>query len=157
MTKTIATITAVGALAAAATPAAAADVAYQGKTKGGHTITFKRSGSKIRSISSAVPVVCATSSGGAFDTKAGADIYQPPGKFALGQAVKRKAMQRTPFYPAKVTKNYTVTTAAKKNGKVTGKLDENFSYSILGLDLYGNSYIRIYICQGVTTFTASPK
>jgi hypothetical protein len=117
----------------------------------------KREGSKIKSISSAVPTVCSTSSGGAFDTKAGADIYQPPGRFALGGAVKRKALQRTPFYPAKVTKNHTVTTKTGRNGKVTGKLDENFSYSILGLDLDGNSYIRIYICQGVTTFSASPR
>jgi hypothetical protein len=154
MKKTSATLAALAALAVAAAPAAATD--YKGKTKAGHTITFKRSGTKITKLQSMVPTLCATSSGGTYDTKAGGDPYMPPGSFQIGETTKRKTLQRTAFYPAKVTKNYTFTAKSGKNGKVSGKLDENFSYSILGIDLYGNPYIRIYICRGVTTFTASP-
>jgi hypothetical protein len=146
------------ALAVAAAPAAAKSVAYKGKTKAGDTITFTRDGPKIKNIQSMVPTICVTSSGGTGGSSAGGDLYKPPGAYALGQTVKRKALQRTPFYPDEVTKSYTVATKGAGNGKVTGKLDENFSYSILGIDPFsGNSYIRIFLCRGVTTFTAMAK
>ena len=157
MNKTSSILIALLALAVAAAPAGAKTVAYKGKTKSGHSITFKRDGAKIKNVQSMVPTVCLTTSGGTDSTRTGGDIYKPPGAYELGKTTKRKGFQRTPFYPAKVTKNYTLTAKPGRNGKVTGKLDENFSFSLLGLDPWsGNSYIRIFICQGVTTFTAKP-
>jgi hypothetical protein len=158
MKKTLVIPAALAALAVAAAPAGAKSVAYKGKTKAGNTITFTRDGSKIKNVQSMVPTICMSSTGGTGGSSAGGDPYKPPGAYVLGQTVKRKALQRTPFYPSEVTKNYTLTTKPGRNGKVTGKLDENFSYSILGIDPFsGNSYIRIFLCRGVTTFTAAPK
>jgi hypothetical protein len=158
MKKTTLILISLLSLAITAAPAAGKTVAYKGKTKSGHSITFKREGGKIKNVQSMVPTVCLTTSGGSDSTRTGGDIYQPPGAYALGKTTKRKAFQRTPFYPAKVTKNYTLTAKTGSKGKITGKLDENFSFSLLGLDPWsGNSYIRIFICQGVTNFTAKPK
>ena len=151
------TLLAVAALVAAAVPAAEAKpVSYKGKTKGGHTITFKRSGNTVSAITTLVPTVCASSTDSSSTPKAGADIYQPGASFKLGKTGKTKVLQNSTFGYGKHTKNYTFSSKKGRRGKVTGKLDVNFSYLVP--NLYGSfgSY-SIYICRGVTSFSAAPR
>ena len=153
-TQTIKPLMALAAMAlllVAAPLASAKSVSYKGKTKGGSSITFKRSGNSISKINSAVPVVCVSSTSSA--TRAGADIYQPGGSFRLGTTGKRKIKQRSAMaYSLKLTKNYKFTSKRGRGGKVTGKLDVNFSYLVPSL--YS---MQIFICQGVTNFSAMPR
>jgi len=66
--------------------------------------------------------------------------------------VKSKALQPAAMnVGAKATKNYEVT-VNRRGRTVSGKLKLNFSFLIP--DLYG---ARIYICSGVTTFSATPR
>ena len=150
MTKAIAALAAATLLVVGAPAAQAKPVDYKGKTEGGSSIKFKRSGNKIRSINSAVPVVCVSSTSS--QTKAGADIYRPGGSFKLGKTGKRKIMQRSAMGYGKLTKNYKFSSKRGRGGKITGKLDVNFSYLVPSL--YG---MTIYICRGVTDYSAKPR
>jgi hypothetical protein len=156
MSRALTTAIAVVALMAAAPAVEAKSVSYKGKTKGGHAITFKRSGSTLKSIKTLVPTVCVPTTGGGQSPKAGADIYQPGASFKLGKTGKTKVLQNSTFGYGKHTKNYTFSSKKGKRGKITGKLDVNFSYLVP--NLYGGfgSY-SIYICRGVTSFSASPR
>jgi hypothetical protein len=156
MRKLTLAILAAVALVAAAAPAGAKAVSYKGKTKGGHTITFKRSGNKLSAISTLVPTVCASSTSPSATPRAGADIYQPGASFRLGRTGKTKVLQNSTFGYGKHTKNYTFSSKRGRGGKITGKLDVNFSYLIP--NLYGGfGAYDIYICRGVTSFSASPR
>ncbi len=93
---------AVGALAAAA-PAAAKPVSYQGKTSGGTKITFKRSGGAVTKLSTYVPVMCVSSR--TSDTMTGTDPFLPPGKIAIGPEFAAAASQSSSFGSASHTKN----------------------------------------------------
>ena len=56
---------------------------------------------------------------------------------------------------AKATKTYTLDLAKKaKNGKVRGDLRVSFSFIRPGLTIYD---MEIFMCQGTTKFTATPK
>jgi hypothetical protein len=140
---------AVVALVVAAAPAAADAKRYKGKTKGGSSITFTLSGKKISKVNTVVPAICLSIQSTA--SRAGAELYQPPGSFTLGKTVKRKASKRPSAlarYP--LTMNYTFS-SKKRGGKVTGKA--KVSYSFIIPSLFGNP--TIYTCLGTTSFTAS--
>ena len=149
--KKIATALALTALVAA--PAAAEAASYKGKTKGGSSITFKLSGKRISKINTVVPTLCVETTGSGL-SRAGAELFQPPGKFKLGKTTKRKALQPAAMNGGtKATKNYTVS-AKRSGGKVTGKLKVNFSF--LRLDLF-RRLPYTYICSGSTTFSAKAR
>jgi hypothetical protein len=149
------------AVAVAATlvlvPAALAKpVAYKGKTKGGSSITFKLTGKKAKSINTVVPTICVETTG-TYDSRAGAELFQPPGKFKLGKETKAKALQPAAMNAGNdATKNYTVKLGKKKkrSGKIAGKLSLNFSFIRPGLTIYD---LKIFLCQGSTTFSAKPQ
>jgi hypothetical protein len=157
MKTAITTLTAIVAAGLVPAAAEAKAVSYKGKTRGGHTITFKRSGSKLSGVSTMIPTICvSTTRSGPGTTKAGADIYQPGGRFKLGKQVKRTIKQGSAFYSSPITKHYTFKSKAGRRGKVTGKLNVNFSYLVPDLIGYFGSYL-IFICQGSTTFQATPR
>jgi hypothetical protein len=131
-------------------PAAGAATLH-GTTDGGNTITLKRSGSKVSKIKTMVPTMCMETTGSGM-TRAGGELFRPPGSFTLGRQRKAKALQPAAMNSgAKATKNYTVKVTSAGARAVQGKLSVNFSFLIP--DLF-RSMPYIYLCQGTVTFTA---
>ncbi len=152
-TSTITALVAALGLAVAAAPAAARPVAYQGKTKGGYSVTFKRSGARISGITTGVPTVClATNRYGR--SESGVELFQPPGAFTLGRTAKVSAYQKPVMYYSKVTKNYTVTVKRGARGRISGRLKVVFSFIV---PTFPMPSMIIYGCVGSTTFTAKPR
>ena len=99
-----------------------------------------------------VPAMCVETTGSGY-TRAGAELFRPPGSYALGHRKKAKALQPAAMNQGiKATKNYTVKLRDAGGGAVSGKLSVNYSFLIP--DLF-RSMSYIYMCQGTTTFTAS--
>ncbi len=155
MTRTarIAALTAALSVLAAAPALAAKTVSYRGKTKGGHTITFKRQGNRVWWISTMAPTVCLPSNRTDRQPIAGAEIYTPPGYEIVGRKVTFEDLQKPAMYYSKVTKHYETTLKAGPNGRLSGKLHLSFSFLI---PTYPMPAVIIYLCTGDTTFTASP-
>lgn len=151
MNKTTATILVIaGLLAIPATSSAA--VSYKGKASGS-SITFKLSGNKISGIRTVVPTVCVETTGSGM-SRAGGELFRPPGRFTLGKARKVKALQPAAINSGtKATKNYTVS-ASKSGRRIKGKL--KVSLSFLRLDLF-RRLPYTYICTGTAKFSASPR
>ncbi len=84
MTKPAATMLVACGVLALAEPSVAEAVTYKDKTSGGSTITLKRSGSSIRSIRTVVPTICTETTGSGL-SRAGAELFQPPGRARLGR------------------------------------------------------------------------
>lgn len=125
---------------------------YKGKTKGGSSITFALKGKQVTGIRTVIPTLCLETTGG-YASRAGGELFQPVAAGRIGRTVKSKALQPAAMnVGAKATKNYEV--QLKQRGKVvSGKLKLNFSFLIP--DLFTGAHI--YICSGVTTFTARPN
>jgi hypothetical protein len=142
-------------VAALAAPAASAakPVAYTGKTSGGSSITLKRSGSQVKALRTVVPTVCVETTGSG-QTRAGSELYRPPGAFTLGKERKVKALQPAAMNSGtKATKNYTVKVTSS-GSKLKGKL--RLSFSFLRLDLF-RTLPYTFICTGTAKFTAKPR
>ncbi len=153
MNKAISALAVAGLLVGAAS-AEAKSVKYAGKTTSGHKITFKKSGNRIKNVKSGTPVVCLPGTTG-YSSRAGADVFNPPGAFRVGTTTKRKKLQKTGMWYSKVTKNYKVTTK-KAGNKIKGKLHMSFSYAMPVFDYWGARLV-IYACSGDTKFTARPR
>jgi hypothetical protein len=154
MIKTITSLALLGLLALAA-PAAAKPVAYKGKTKSGHTVTFKRSGSTVSALKAGIPVACVSSR--TSDTKAGVETYLPPGKTKIGRERKVSLEQSVGLgMQSSATKNYTLT-LTRKGRNVTGKLHVNFMVVEPYYNAWGYLDGNTFICQGDTSFTARPR
>ena len=89
-TRTVAALAAVTSLVAADV-STAKPVHFEGKTKGGYPISFKKAGNKISGIDGLVPTTCVSPEGGS--PIAGGEIFKPPGAFRLGQTRKAQALQ----------------------------------------------------------------
>lgn len=155
MTKVLTTtLLAVLALAARAIGAAGAHAAaYAGKTRDGSSIRLKVAGNKVSAIRTTVPTSCVETTG-SFGTRAGAELFQPPGSFALGRAGRARALQPAAMNGGtRATKNYTVD-VRKAGSKLTGTLRVNFSFLRPGPDIY-SSYI--FICTGSTRFSLAAR
>jgi hypothetical protein len=144
------------ALAAAATFAVgvsgAGAATLEGTTDGGTTITLKRAGKKVSKIRTLVPTICVETTGSG-QSRAGGELFRPPGRFTLGRKAKATALQRAALNHAiKATKNYTVKVKRMGRRAVKGKLSVN--YSFLVPDLF-RTLPYIYMCQGTAKFTAS--
>ena len=149
-TLALRTATLAAAASFALVPAAGAATLH-GTTKDGTKITLKRSGSKVSKIRSMVPTMCVETTGSGY-TRAGGELFEPPGSFAIGGQRKAKALQPSAMnHGTEATKNYTVKLAGAGGRAVSGKLSVNFSFLIP--DLFRNMPY-IYMCQGTTTFTA---
>jgi hypothetical protein len=137
---------------ALAGPAAAKPVAYKGKTSGGFEITFTRVGGAVKGVQTLLPTSCVPAGEGT--ARAGDEIYEPPGKLALGREVRKSALQDAAMHYDDVTKNYRFNAKKHRDGKITGRLHVNFSFQtvIFGADpkLLG------WVCQGDGTFSAKP-
>jgi hypothetical protein len=144
------TLICVGLLALVAVPTAnAAD--YSGKTKGGSSISLKLKGKKASGIRTVVPTICIESTGSG-KTRAGSELFQPPGSFKLGRKGTAKALQPAAMnMAADATKTYTV--ELRKSGRrgVKGDLRVSFSFIRPGLTLYD---MEIWLCNGTTSFSA---
>jgi hypothetical protein len=148
--KTVMVLVLAGLLMAPAGSTAA--VSYKGKASGS-SITFKRSGNQISGIRTVLPTVCVETTGSGL-SRAGGELFRPPGRFTLGRTRKVKSLQPAAMNSGtKATKNFTV--AAKRSGRrVTGKLRVSFSF--LRLDLF-RRLPYTYICSGSAKFSASPR
>jgi hypothetical protein len=136
-------------LVTVAAPAAhAAPVRYAGKTDEGSKVSFVVSHGKLRSLETMVPTSCVSAQGGT--PRAGLDLFEPPGGFALGRTIKRTVeKQDTAMTYYDVTKNYTVTT--RRSGKtIKGELAVNWSW----VDV---SVPKLYTCVGNARFSAKPR
>jgi hypothetical protein len=146
-----ATIALAAALAVAVTaPAAgAAPVKYAGKTKENTRISFAVSKGKLSRIKTYVPVACVSAQGG--PPRIGQDVFQPPGRFAIGRTVKRRAMEQdTALAYWKVTKNYTVRTR-RSGRRIKGEVAVNFSYTVIGI------LPKLFVCVGNAHFSVKPR
>jgi hypothetical protein len=151
--KAAATMLVAGGLLALPGASVAEAVTYKGKTSGGSTITLKRSGNSIRSIRTVVPTICTETTGSGL-SRAGAELFRPPGRTTLGRTRKVKALQPAALNNgSKATKNYTLR-VTRSGRRVKGKL--RLSYSFLRLDLF-RSMPYVYICSGSATFVARPR
>lgn len=152
MTKAL--TTAVLAIAALAIGAAGAQgAAYAGKTRDGSSIRLKVAGTKVSGIRTMVPTSCVETTG-SFGTRAGAELFQPPGSFALGRAGRTRALQPAAMNGGtRATKNYAVD-VRKAGARLTGTLRVNFSFLRPGVDIY-HSYI--WVCTGSTKFSLAPR
>ena len=155
MRKLIVALGAVALLAPTA-PAMGKTLTYKGKTKGGHTITFKRNGKKVWYIYTAVPTVCLSYNRPGAKPISGAEEFNPPGPQIVGKKGTWKYLQKPSLYYNKVTKHYEVTInkSRSRKGKLTGKLHLTFSF------MYPTYPIPLtinYGCVGKTTFSAKPK
>jgi hypothetical protein len=149
-------VTAVAALTASlalTAPAMAKPVASKGKTAGGYEISFKRSGGSLLGLRTMVPTTCAPTLPA--PTRAGAELFEPPGRIAVGREVTSTVVQDPAMHYAEVTKNYRVTTKKSRNGTITGRPHVNFSYQTIG---YTHSIVLVgYVCQGDDTFKLRPS
>jgi hypothetical protein len=141
---------------AAAAPAVAKPVSYKGKTKAGHTITFKRTGGSVNRLRADIPVLCVSTR--TSDTRAGAESFNPPGRIRIGgeQAIEAELPVGMGMGDT-ATKNFHVTLERGRRGVISGKLDLNF----MAIEPYFNSmgYLdgNTFVCQGSTTFRARPR
>jgi hypothetical protein len=154
MTRSARLVVLVAALAlVAAAPAAAKPLNYKGKTKGGHSITFKREGKKVWHIYTMIPTVCLPTNRVGARSSTGAEIFNPPGPQIIGRKGTWEILQDAAMYYNPVTKHYEVTLnkSPKRNGRVSGKLHLTFSYII---PTYPMPSMITYACVGKTSFTA---
>ncbi len=137
--------------------ALAKPVAYSGKTSGGTTIKFKRSGGTVTKIAAYLPATCVSTR--TSDVRTGADPFTPPGRFALDgteQAASAEAQPTSFGMGSTTTKNYHVTVSGKGK-KVTGKLHMNFTSIEPFYNAWGYLDGNTFICQADATFTARPR
>ena len=134
--------------------AVAKPVAYSGTTSGGNPITFERSANSVKRVSGYIPATCVPSFPGN-PTRAGDELFAPPGRLALGREVRKTAAgQDAALHYSEVTKNYRFSARKRARGVITGRLHVNFSYQTVG---YSSTFILVgYICQGDATFKARP-
>lgn len=152
MTKVL-TTTVLTVLALAVGAAGAHGAAYAGKTRDGSSIRLKVAGGKVSAINTTVPTSCVETTG-SFGTRVGAELFQPPGSFALGRAGRARALQPAAMNGGtRATKNYTVD-VRKAGAKLTGTLRVNFSFLRPGVDIY-HSYI--FVCTGSTKFSLAAR
>ena len=140
-------------LFAAAPALAAKTVNYKGKTSGGHTITFKRQGSKVWWISTMTPTICLPINRVGAKSITGAEIFTPPGYELVGRKVTFEDKQKPAMYYNDVTKHYEVTLRPGPKGKLSGDLHLTFSFIV---PTYPMPTMIIYSCLGTAKFTASP-
>lgn len=153
MTKVLTTV-ALAVLALASIGATGANgAAYAGKTRDGSRIRLKVAGNKVSAIRTTVPTSCVETTG-SFGTRAGAELFQPPGSFALGRAGRARALQPAAMNGGtRATKNYTVD-VRRAGAKLNGTLSVNFSFLRPGVDIY-HSYV--WICTGSTRFSLTAR
>lgn len=152
MTKVM-TTTVLALLALAFGAASAQGAAYAGKTRDGSSIRLKVVGSRVSAIKTSVPASCVETTG-SFATRAGAELFQPPGSFALGRAGRARALQPAAMNGGiRATKSYTVE-VRRAGAKLTGTLRVSFSFLRPGVDVY-HSYV--FVCTGSTRFSLAAR
>jgi hypothetical protein len=147
----IITALAATALLVASVPAAAEAMTYKGRTEGGGRISFSVAGKTVSRVNGAVPTLCLETMG-SYQSRAGAELYQPPGSFRLGRTAQVKALQPAAMNQGiNATKTYTFSSRPAGHGKVRGQLRLSFSFLRPGPSIY-QSYI--YMCSSSVSFSA---
>lgn len=134
----------------AASAAKPASGKYTAKTENGGKFTFKLAGQKISGIKGLLPTICLETAG-SYQSRAGSELFRPPGTFILGKNKKAKAKQPAAMNQGiEATKNYEV--LIKPSGsRLKGKVKLNYSFLTPGPDIY-TSYI--WVCQSSVSLTA---
>jgi hypothetical protein len=129
-------------------------VAYKGTTEGGGLIAFRLSGDRITGVNGVVPTVCLESMG-SYQSRAGAELFQPPGSFTVGRTRQVNALQPAAMNQGiDATKTYSVSTKRAPGGRIKGRLKLSFSFLRPGPSIYP-SYI--YMCSSSVSFSAKEK
>ena len=124
---------------------------YTARTENGGKFKFKLSGRKVAGITGVVPAICLETTG-SYQTRAGGELFNPPGSFGLDRTGKVKVLQPAAMNRGtKATKNYTVT-MKPAGSKVKCKVKLSYSFLTPGYDIY-HSYI--WICSSSVKFTAT--
>jgi hypothetical protein len=139
-----------------AAPAGAKPTRYVGKTSAGDRITFSVGGGRVSAVRTATPTICVPTQG---TPQAGTDLYQPPGRFALGRTTK----VQTPgpvdsaMHYGEVTKWFHFTAKRGKRGRVTGTLHQNFAFETVASDPWTGLSLVGWVCQGDARFSARQR
>ena len=116
---------------------------YKGKTKEGTKISFVVDRIWVDQFSTLLPTTCVSAQGGTPNVDF--TEWQIPYKYRLGVAAKVDY--------GDPTKHYHITTHRGKGGRVTGKLQIN--YSLLGSDTFGD--YMLWECLATANFNLRPR
>ncbi|HEU4656816.1 MAG TPA: hypothetical protein VFR97_04805 [Capillimicrobium sp.] len=133
--------------------ATAKPVAYEGRTSSG-TVTFDRSGDTVSNLRGLVFVACASTK--TSDTKAGAELFDPPGTVAMGHEVELEAEGDSAVASHRVTKTYRMTLTPGRRGVVRGELHLTFMLFEPMFDVFGTIDTNTFLCGGEAAFKAKP-
>ena len=148
------TLFAVAASLAVAAPAAdaAAGRPYQGKTTGGHEVTFTHARGMMDAFVTAVPMTCLSIQGGGAPVS-GAELWKfDRVRIGLRNFTFSEVSQPSLHY-SPVTRTHTVTTRRSRTGTISGAIRVQYSFLI---PKYPPGTFVIYSCLGTTKFKARP-
>jgi hypothetical protein len=135
--------------AAAAQPAMAKGIHYQGTTRDGDPMSFTLVGHKLTKLKAYVPTLCGSTDG---VPMSGSDPFDPPGSFPLFRTTKVTAKRPNAIWnTSDVTKNFAVSFKRGRHHVVTGTLHSDFSFLYLVYSYPITS--RPYVCTGDSKFT----
>lgn len=140
------------AVAPAATAATGKGIAYEGKTSGGHKVTFMLTKRKALQFETGVPMTCLAIQGG------GAPISGvEPFIYTWIKVGARKAelsdYVKPSFHYNEVTRNHTITLRRGRNKTMRGSIRTQYQFMIPKFPI---GTFSIYSCLGSMKFSARP-
>lgn len=142
------------ALLGTAAPAAGAakPIPYEGKTTGGHELTFELSGRVMNKFVTGVPMQCISIQGGGMPTS-GVEVWGFD-RLRLGlRDFQFSELSKPGLHYNEVTRNHTVTTRRGPKKAISGSIRVQYSFLI---PKYPIGTFAIYSCLGTTEFKAKP-
>jgi hypothetical protein len=152
LTGLLVAATALLALAAAPSAQAAGGVEYRGKGSGGHAVTFRYAGGKIRDFATGVPMTCLPIQGGGAPMTGAEPVSYGWMRVPL-RDYKRSDLVKPAFHYNEVTMNQTISTRRARTGTIRGSIRIQYSFLI---PKYPPGTFAVYSCLGTTKFTARP-
>ena len=147
-------LTVLAVLLATAVPAAAATkpIPYEGKTTGGHELTFELTGRAIDGFVTGVPMQCIPIQGGGMPTS-GAELWDFNGLQLGWKDFQFSELSKPSLHYNEVTRSHTVTIQRGRNDVISGTIRVQYSFLI---PKYPIGTFAIYSCLGTTDFKARP-
>lgn len=138
--------------AAAPAPGAAKPIPYEGKTTGGHELTFELSGRVMNEFVTGVPMQCIPIQGGGMPTS-GVELWNFDGVRLGLRNFQFSELSKPSLHYNEVTRSHTVTTQRARHGVVKGSIRVEYSFLI---PKYPIGTFAVYSCLGTTEFKAQP-
>lgn len=153
MRKLILLAAALALLATAPLAAAATKpIPYEGRTTGGHELTFLLSGGVMNDFVTGVPVQCIPIQGGGTPSS-GVELWSFDGVRLGLQDFEFSDEAKPGMHYSEVTRNHTVTTRRGRNDLVSGSIRVQYSFLIPKFPI---GTFAIYSCLATTEFSARP-